>query len=136
VLDALRPDALSRRDAGFALRVSLPWIRSLPVAALSGLEVAVDGHDVAPLWIEVGERRVEVTGLSEEPGWWFVQDRIVVQSDHVLEAGAHEVRVSFRLAIPYLQIRPDEPLTLPFDSARTLDTDAAAPASSVARDVA
>ena len=45
-LAALRDDALSSTTDGFALRLSLPWIRSLPLASLDALEVVVDGERV------------------------------------------------------------------------------------------
>ena len=42
-LSALRDDALTTADDGFALRLGLPWIRSLPLASLLEPEVTVDG---------------------------------------------------------------------------------------------
>ena len=111
-LPILLDDALGRTADGFALRLSLPWIRSLPVASLSGLEVSID--DAA------------VTDLRTRPDgeWWFVQDRLVVEGALPLDDGPHDVAVSFRLAIPYLHAGPDAPLKLPFHAARTLVTDA------------
>lgn len=113
-LPILLDDALARTANGFTLRLGLPWIRSLPIASVSDLEVSIDG--------------AEVTGLSTEPvgEWWFLQDRLVVKGTRTLHDGPHEVAVSFRLAIPYLQAGPDGPLTLPFRAERTLRPDAAA----------
>ena len=54
----------------------------------------------------------------------------------MLQPGAHDVAVTFRLVIPYLQVGPDGPLTLPFRFDRSLVLDAAASAPSVSRDVA
>jgi hypothetical protein len=134
VLDALREDALARTDDGFVLRLSLPWIRSLPLAALTDLEVSLDGGMVPHPVVALGDRRVDPSELFAEPGWWFVQDRLVVHG-RMPVAGVHDVRVAFRLTIPYLQIRPDGPLTLPFLFARALDADSAL-LPSVSRDVA
>lgn len=136
VLDALRTDALSRTASDLTVRVSLPWIRSLPLAALTDVELTVDGEVAPEVWVASGSRLVALPDLAHEPGWWFVQDRVALHVDRVVDAGLHDVRVAFRLAIPYLQIAPDGPLVLPFLFARTLDTDAVAPAASVARDVA
>lgn len=116
-LPILLDDALARTPDGFGLRLSLPWIRSLPFASLSELEVSIDD---AP-----------VTDLRTRPDgeWWFVQDRLVVEGALPLGTGPHEVAVSFRLAIPYLQAGPDGPLTLPFHAERTLAPDADSGAS-------
>ena len=45
-LAALRDDALSSTADGFAVRLSLPWIRSLPLASLDDVEVVVDGERI------------------------------------------------------------------------------------------
>ena len=135
-LAALRDDALSSTAAGFDLRVSLPWIRSLPLASLDSLEVSVDGEGAGPIAIVLGDRLIDPAAAVHERGWWFLQDRVVVRGRRMLGPGAHEVSVSFRLAIPYLQAGPDGPLTLPFHFERALELDAPAPVLSVSRDVA
>lgn len=113
-LPILLDDALARTPDGFALRLSLPWIRALPLASLSEFEVSVDGDEVTAF-------RTRLDG-----DWWHLQDRLVVDSPVALREGPHRVAVSFRLAIPYLQAGPDGPLTLPFHADRTLTADAAA----------
>ncbi|MGC5171906.1 hypothetical protein ACLQ2Q_14765 [Microbacterium sp. DT81.1] len=135
-LSALRDDALTTTDDGFAVRLGLPWIRSLPIASLLEPELTIDGARVDPLTIELGDRAIEPAALARETGWWFLQDRIVLRADRALDAGAHDVAVSFRLAVPYLQTGPDGPLTLPFRIERPLVLDAAAFSSTVSRDVA
>lgn len=124
-LDALRDDALARVPDGFELRLSLPWIRSLPLASLDSLEVVVDGDRVDPLAVELDGRLVDPAALAHEGGWWFLQDRLVLRGGRMLRPGPHDVVVSFRLLIPYLQAGPDGPLTLPFHVSRTLTSDAA-----------
>ncbi len=52
--------------------------------------------------------------LPDESGWWFLQDRLEIRGEPALTPGAHDVAVSFRLVIPYLQTGPDGPLALPF----------------------
>lgn len=135
-LAALRDDALSSTADGFALRLSLPWIRSLPLASLDAVEVVVDGERVARLEIAVGDRLIDPAAVSQERIWWFLQDRVVLRAPGMLQPGAHDVDVSFRLVIPYLQAGAEGPLTLPFHVDRSLVLDPPASASSVSRDVA
>ena len=64
-----------------------------------------------------------------ESGWWFIQDRLRLVGERMLSPGVHEVSVSFSLVIPYLQVGPSGPLTLPFGALASLETDAAASVS-------
>ena len=132
----LRDDALFTTTDGFGVRLSLPWIRSLPVASASDLQLQVDGSPVEHLLVALGERTVAPSALAFERGEWFVQDRLVLRVRGALEPGAHEVTVAYRLLIPYLPGGPDAPLTLPFATTRTLVLDAAAAVPTVSRDVA
>jgi hypothetical protein len=134
-LSALRDDALSTTNEGFALRLSLPWIRSLPLSSLTDLVVEVDSnqHSIA---VRLGDRTVAPAALATESAWWFVQDRVELRSPGPLAPGFHDVSVSFSLTVPYLQTGPDGPLRLPFHTTRTLRTDVAATAPSVSLDVA
>lgn len=119
MLPMLREDALATRSTGFALRVSLPWIRSLPLWSVQDLRVEIDGseHDVDV--IRDG-RAVALGAIGRERGWWYVQDRLELVGDAPLTPGRHEVTVSFRLVVPYLQAGPDGPLVLPFSATRSL----------------
>ncbi len=128
-LTALRDDALQSTSDGFALRLGLPWIRSLPVASLQDLTVSIDGEAAGPLTVDVDGRIIDVPALADEPGWWFLQDRLTVRGRRKLSPGVHDVDVTFRLVIPYLQTGPDGPLALPFHLRRTLTADAAASVS-------
>ena len=136
MLDALGTDALVHGETGAVLRVSLPWIRSLPLAAVSDIEVEIDGVIAAAPRVILGDRVASVAELARETGWWFVQDRLPLQLDRRLDEGIHKVRLAFLLAIPYLQIGPDGPLTLPFLFERELTVAPARPTAGVARDVA
>lgn len=104
----LRDDALRSTPDGFELRLSLPWIRSLPAESLRSLSVRIDGY----------ERDVEV----HIPGrWWYLQDRARLRVVGRLAPGAHDIEVQFTLAVPYLAAGPDAPLLLPFRVSRRLD---------------
>lgn len=125
-LTALRDDALRSTDDGVALLLGLPWIRSLPIAALADLTVSIDGADAGALSLEIDGRRIDVAALPEESSWWFLQDRLEIRSHASPPPGPHDVAVAFRLLIPYLQAGPDAPLVLPFHVQRSLTLDAAA----------
>ncbi|MGF9647679.1 DUF6379 domain-containing protein [Pseudarthrobacter oxydans] len=134
---ALREDALTATRGGFELRIGLPWIRSMPLSSVAGLSVDVDGVPLAPgeLAVVLGSRAVRPDALQAEPGWWFVQDRLVLAGRRELPHGPHAVAVDFRLMVPYLQARPGSPLVLPFRLEARVELDRA-PVPSVSRDVA
>lgn len=136
MLEALAADALVDDETGTVLRVSLPWIRSLPLAAVRDVEVGIDGDALPAPRVILGDRAVSLSDLAHEDGWWFVQDRLALQLDRRLDDGAHAVLLSFRLAIPYLQVGPEGPLVLPFFFERELVAIAAGSTAGIARDVA
>ena len=136
MLEILRDDALTTTRRGFELRVSLPWIRSLPLASLSGLALRIDGDAVEGLHVALRNRTIPVVELVDHDGWWFVQDRVVLTARRRVAPESHAVRLSFALSVPYLQAGPDAPLQIPFDVERALTTDATTAAPTVARDVA
>lgn len=124
-LSALRDDALRVTDGTTEVRLSLPWIRSLPLASLLDPVVHLDGERHEPT-VALGERRVPAAALTGEDDWWYLQDRVVLEVADAVTPGIHEVSVSFRLEIPYLPAGPDAPLRLPFAVTRTLETGATA----------
>lgn len=139
-LPLLRDDSLITAPGGAAVRVSLPWIRSLPLASLHDPVVAIDGVPIDAVSVILGDRKVAPAELTETDGWWFQQDRITLAVPHELSPGTHDVAVEFGLRIPYLQVGPDGPLTLPFRGQESLVIDAphmAAPmATAIVRDAA
>lgn len=134
---ALREDALTATPGGFELRVSLPWIRSMPLSSLAGVAVELDGVPLAPgeLGVLLGSRDVPPESLRGEAGWWFVQDRLVLAGRRRPGGGTHTVAVDFQLLVPYLQAGPGVPLVLPFHLEARLDS-GREPLPSVSRDVA
>lgn len=131
-LPALRDDALRAVGDTTQVRLSLPWIRSLPLANLLDPIVHLDGVRHEPS-VVLGARRVPAAALSDEDGWWYLQDRVVLEIPDAVTPGIHAVSVSFRLEIPYLSAGPDAPLRLPFSATRELETGATA--ASVSLDV-
>jgi hypothetical protein len=76
--------------------------------------LVIDGVDAGPVRIALGDRHLDPSELADETGWWFAQDRLVLEVDRPLAAGIHSVVVSFRLLIPYLMAGPGgAPLELP-----------------------
>ncbi|WEG08394.1 hypothetical protein PU630_14280 [Microbacterium horticulturae] len=122
-LTALRADALSTTPGGFELRLSLPWIRALPLQSLHDVAVQLDGTAVGDLRFPDASER-----------WWPAQDRVVLRGGEPVAPGPHDVIIDFALLVPYLQMGPDGPLRLPFHEQRTLQTDAAL--TSVSEDIA
>lgn len=116
--NALREDALTVVPGGYELRIGLPWIRSMPLSSVSGLAMELDGWPVdGQLRVNLGKRSVHADTLADEPGWWFIQDRLVLafpamRPGERLER--HDVSVDFELMVPYLQAGGDGPLVLPF----------------------
>ena len=127
-LPLLLNDALVATEAGFALRVSLPWIRSMPLAAVTDIVVQVDGSPV-PVTVRLDEREVEPDALQDEQGWWFIQDRLELRGERMLPPGDRDVSVSFVLVVPDLQAGPAGPLALPFRAERALTVGDAASVS-------
>ena len=117
-LPLLRDDSLITTPDGAVVRVSLPWIRSLPLTSLQQPIVTIDGVPADDVTVVVGDRRVRPAELTETDGWWFQQDRVALAVPQELAPGTHDVAVEFGLRIPYLQVGPDGPLTLPFRAAR------------------
>jgi hypothetical protein len=133
---ALREDALTTSQAGFAVRVGLPWIRSLPLACVRDPVVTIDGKAATDTRVAIGDRRLTSGELIHESTWWFAQDRLVLTADTQLEPGSHDVLVEFGLLIPYLMAGPGGgPLELPMRVAARLELDHP-PVPSVSLDVA
>ncbi len=130
MLTMLRDDALISTSSGCAVRIALPWIRALPLSSLGDLAIEIDGRAVTGWTGSLAGRSVAVRGsasddaLPDENAWWFVQDRLSVESAQALAPGIHEVSISFRLTVPYLPGGDGGPLTLPFGARRRLELDA------------
>ncbi|SMH42398.1 hypothetical protein SAMN06295885_1969 [Rathayibacter oskolensis] len=110
---ALREDALQRTADGVELAIGLPWIRSLALNCVLGLEVLIDGEPVESVCALVDGRLVELAALAEEPGWWFLQDRLRLAAPGSPAPGEHRVEVAMELLIPYLSAGGERPLIVP-----------------------
>lgn len=121
MLSALRNDALSSTPTGFTVRIGLPWIRSLPLACLREPAITIDGESIDSVRVVVGGRALDPQNVIDETTWWFAQDRLVLEAEHPVAPGVHDVVVTFRLLIPYLMAGPGGgPLELPMRLAASL----------------
>lgn len=128
----LRDGALVSGAEGHLLRISLPWIRSLPLASVIDLSLAFDGVPEPDVHVVLGQRSLSVADLVHETGWWHLQDHLVLRGGRVLPHGAHSVGICLSLQIPYLS-GAGGPLVLDLQEERTLVLDEASPPST-ARD--
>lgn len=131
----LHEDALSATPTGCGVRIALPWIRSLPLHCVVGLSLAIDDSADPAVEVSLGNRRCTPAALSSEPGWWYLQDRLLVLSRRTLSPGVHTVSVSLDLMVPHLASGPTGPLLLPMQEATDLVLDAPPQRGSAHRDV-
>ena len=99
-LPLLRDDSLITIPDGVAVRVSLPWIRSLPLTSLQKPIVTIDGVRAEDVTVVLGDRRVLPAELTEDDGWWFQQDRVTLAVPHELAPGSPRRRGGVRPAHP------------------------------------
>jgi len=123
----LTADALTLRNGAATLRLRLPWIRSLPLSSVRGLELRVDGTDVPVTELITSGSAASPGGLADTTQWWHLQDALEVRTGLSLDPGAHDVQVSLRLLVPYLPGGPDTPLVITCTDSAVLTADAAAP---------
>lgn len=131
----LRGDALSAHHGHAQLRIGLPWMRSLPLASIRELTVTIDGREAAPLHVIIEGRSLPLDALRAEPGWWHLQDRLPIELPSAPDTGQHDIVVTMRLTVPYLDVGP-APLVLPFRAERRLTLNGTAARPTVSRDVA
>lgn len=118
-LHPLPYDALTTTPHSTEIRAALPWIRSMPLSSVRGLEIEIDGAPPPSLSVALGAREIAPGALAAEHGWWFLQDRLVLRCPPV-SAGSHRVVLRFELTVPYLPAGPDAPLTVPISGERDL----------------
>ncbi|HEX7834624.1 MAG TPA: DUF6379 domain-containing protein, partial [Pseudolysinimonas sp.] len=107
-------DSLRAHPDGLALKLTIPWYRSLWLSSVSSLGLAVDGEQVpdADLAFELNGRRYapgELVAESEE--LWYLQDHplLIARRDDPARLGEqHDVVVTGELRLPYMQIAPGQ----------------------------
>ncbi|WP_194396830.1 C-glycoside deglycosidase beta subunit domain-containing protein [Microbacterium atlanticum] len=107
-------DSLRPHPEGLALKLTIPWYRSLWLSSVSTLRVTVDGTEIpaGDLAFELAGRRYAVAELPQQSETlWFLQQHplLVVRLDQPAALGeAHAIEIFGELRLPYMQIAPGE----------------------------
>jgi sugar phosphate isomerase/epimerase len=107
-------DSLRPHPDGLALKLTIPWYRSLWLSSVSTLRVTVDGAEIPAddLAFELGGSRYAIAELPDRSHeLWFLQQHpsLVVRRDQPVALGEqHEVEIFGELRLPYMQIAPGQ----------------------------
>lgn len=110
----IHQDSLRPHPRGLALRLTIPWYRSLWLSSLTSLELTVDGERVPAedLRFVTDDREYRLDELPEQSETlWFLQQHplLVARRDEPVALGAtHDVVLVGQLRLPYMQIAPGE----------------------------
>lgn len=110
----IHEDSLREHPDGLALRLTLPWYRSLWLSSVTSLDLSVDGEPVPQedLRFELGGRSYALDQLpAQSETLWFLQEHplLVVRRDRTVALGEeHAVTLVGQLRLPYMQIAPGE----------------------------
>ncbi|MHC3000506.1 C-glycoside deglycosidase beta subunit domain-containing protein [Microbacterium sp. HJ5] len=110
----IHEDSLRPHEDGLALRLTLPWYRSLWLSSVTSLELTVDGAQVPvdDIRFVTHEREYRLDELPEQSeSLWFLQDHplLVVRRDRPVVLGeTHEILLVGQLRLPYMQIAPGQ----------------------------
>lgn len=105
-------DSLRAHPDGLALRLQIPWYRSLWLSSVSSLALAIDGEAVpeADLAFELGDRRYLLSELPDQSETlWYLQAHplLIVRRGSAAALGEqHEIDLVGQLRLPYMQIAP------------------------------
>jgi len=86
------------------LAVGLPWYRSMPLSAVLGIDLTIDGEVVPDLHLRLESGSVPVVGLDRLTDLtWFLQDRAELEWRAPAPSGAAaDVVLRMRLQLPNL----------------------------------
>lgn len=86
------------------LLVGLPWYRSMPLSAVVGVDLTIDGEAVPDLRVRLERESVSVADLGRLEGrTWFLQDRAELEWRGPVPSGAAaDVVLTVRLQLPNL----------------------------------
>ncbi|MFF0911629.1 DUF6379 domain-containing protein [Microbacterium enclense] len=110
----IHDDSLRPHPDGLALRLTIPWYRSLWLSSVTTLALTVDGEqvDAADVRFQLGDISY---GLAELPAQsetlWYLQDHpllVVRRPAPVVLGETHEIVLHGELRLPYMQIAPGQ----------------------------
>lgn len=110
----IHADSLRTHPDGLALRLTIPWYRSLWLSSVTSLELAVDGEPVPQenLRFVAGDREYRLDELPDQSDTlWFLQDHplLVAKGERQVEVGErYEIALIGQLRLPYMQIAPGQ----------------------------
>ncbi|MDY0911152.1 C-glycoside deglycosidase beta subunit domain-containing protein [Microbacterium sp. CFBP9034] len=110
----IHDDSLRAHPDGFALRLTLPWYRSLWLSSVTSLELTIDGEAVSPdhLRFVLGDREYALDELPEQSETlWYLQEHplLIARREQRVSLGEkHEVTLIGQLRLPYMQIASGE----------------------------
>lgn len=110
----IAPDSLRAHPEGLALKLTIPWYRSLWLSSVSTLRLTVDGVEIAAddLALELDGTRYSVADLPQQSETlWFLQQHplLVARLERPIVLGEqHEVEIFGELRLPYMQIAPGQ----------------------------
>ena len=110
----IHDDSLRAHPDGLALRLTIPWYRSLWLSSVSTLALTVDGEPVAEedLSFELGGRRYALAELPQQSDvLWYLQEHplLIAKRQHPVALGEeHDVVLHGELRLPYMQIAPGQ----------------------------
>lgn len=110
----IHEDSLRPHPDGLALRLTIPWYRSLWLSSVTSLELTIDGEEVAQedLRFELDGRSYALAELPEQSETlWFLQQHpllVVRRNEPVVLGETHDVLLVGQLRLPYMQIAPGE----------------------------
>lgn len=107
-------DSLRVHPEGLALKLTIPWYRSLWLSSVGTLRVTVDGVEIpqSDLAFELEGQRYSIDELAQQSETlWFLQQHplLVARLDQPVVLGEqHEVEIFGELRLPYMQIAPGQ----------------------------
>lgn len=110
----IHDDSLRAHPDGLALRLTIPWYRSLWLSSVTTLALTVDGEqvDAADLRVEFGDTSYALDELpAQSERLWFLQEHplLIARRDVPVALGeTHDVVLHGELRLPYMQIAPGQ----------------------------
>jgi sugar phosphate isomerase/epimerase len=105
-------DSLRPHPDGLALKLTLPWYRSLWLSSVGTLRVTIDGTEVpaSDLALELKGQRYTLDQLPQQSETlWYLQEHplLIVRREAPITLGeTHDIQIFGELRLPYMQIAP------------------------------